>query len=87
MFRKLWSIQDRCPNKFVLTIRMDRKDLVARKSRSMAMLRAAKAPLAMGAWRNCHKHQEVTTGSPTKKNIWTFRGYMKLKFHMKNWDV
>ena len=29
---------------------MERKDLVARKSRSMAMFRAAEAPLAKGAW-------------------------------------
>ena len=34
---------------FRLTIRMDRKDLVARKSRSMAMFRAAEPPLAKGA--------------------------------------
>ena len=34
----------------VLTIRMERKDLVARKSRSMAILRAAEAPLAKGAF-------------------------------------
>jgi len=33
----------------VLTIRMERKDLVARKSRSMAMFRAAEPPLAKGA--------------------------------------
>ena len=32
-------------------MRMDRKDLVARKSRSMAMFRAAEAPLAKGAYR------------------------------------
>ena len=32
-----------------LTIRMERKDLVARKSRSMAMFRAAEPPLAKGA--------------------------------------